>query len=118
MSQLNSSAIDLNDKSILITGGTGSFGKHFIRTVLDRYSPRKVIIYSRDELKQVEMQRDFQAEPNPSLRFFIGDVRDSARLEMAMREVDYVIHAAALKHRGFPFGTKRGKSPMLQWPLN
>lgn len=86
----------LNDKSILITGGTGSFGQKFVRTVLERYSPKRVIVYSRDELKQYEMKehKDFQ---NSALRFFLGDVRDRERLYLAMRDVDFVIHAAALK---------------------
>lgn len=85
----------LNDKSILITGGTGSFGKCFIRTVLDRYQPKKLIVYSRDELKQYEMQQEWPDE-NP-MRYFIGDVRDLPRLKMAIKGVDIVIHAAALK---------------------
>lgn len=86
----------LNDKSILITGGTGSFGQKFVRSVLERYSPKRVIVYSRDELKQYEMKehKDFQ---NSALRFFLGDVRDRERLYLAMRDVDFVIHAAALK---------------------
>ena len=88
---------DLNGKSILVTGGTGSFGKAFIKTVINRYKPKKTIIYSRDELKQHDMQQDPAFQGHPSLRFFIGDVRDRDRLEMAMREVDYVIHAAAMK---------------------
>src|ERR1700690_3738951 len=83
-----------NNKSILITGGTGSFGKQYVRTILERYQPRKLIIYSRDELKQFEMQQDF---PQNCMRFFLGDVRDSERLTQAMNGVDYVIHAAALK---------------------
>src|SRR6266403_766747 len=83
-----------NDKSILITGGTGSFGRQYVRTILDRYQPRKLIIYSRDELKQFEMQQDF---PQEFMRYFIGDVRDRERLVQAMNGVDYVIHAAALK---------------------
>ena len=83
-----------NDKSILITGGTGSFGKKFIKTVLARYKPRRLIVYSRDELKQFEMQQEFNA---PAMRYFIGDVRDSQRLVQAMRGVDFVVHAAALK---------------------
>lgn len=85
----------LNNKSILITGGTGSFGKQFTRTILERYQPKKVIIYSRDELKQFEMAQTYNA---PQMRYFIGDVRDQARLMQAMDGVDYVIHAAALKH--------------------
>ncbi|WBS02790.1 UDP-N-acetylglucosamine 4,6-dehydratase (inverting) [Pseudoduganella sp. SL102] len=85
----------LNNKTILITGGTGSFGKQFTKTILERYKPKKVIIYSRDELKQYEMAQTFNA---PQMRYFIGDVRDQARLMQAMDGVDYVIHAAALKH--------------------
>jgi UDP-N-acetylglucosamine 4,6-dehydratase len=83
-----------NDKSILITGGTGSFGKRFISHLLKTYAPRKLIIYSRDELKQFEMQQIYKAS---CMRYFIGDVRDKERLKSAMRDVDYVIHAAALK---------------------
>ena len=85
----------LNNKTILITGGTGSFGKQFTKTILERYQPKKVIIYSRDELKQFEMAQTYNA---PQMRYFIGDVRDQARLMQAMDGVDYVIHAAALKH--------------------
>ncbi|MEH2258800.1 UDP-N-acetylglucosamine 4,6-dehydratase (inverting) [Nostoc sp.] len=84
-----------NGKSILITGGTGSFGKQFVKTILSRYQPQKIIVYSRDELKQYEMAQEFNA---PAMRYFIGDVRDRDRLRLAMRGVDYVIHAAALKH--------------------
>lgn len=83
-----------NNKSILITGGTGSFGKQFAKTILERYTPRRVIVYSRDELKQFEMQQMFNST---EMRYFIGDVRDAERLKQAMRGVDYVIHAAALK---------------------
>jgi UDP-N-acetylglucosamine 4,6-dehydratase len=83
-----------NGKSILITGGTGSFGKQFVKTLLERYQPRKLIIYSRDELKQFEMEQDFN---QTCMRYFIGDVRDRDRLIQAMNGVDYVIHAAALK---------------------
>lgn len=83
-----------NDKSILITGGTGSFGKQYVKTLLEHYQPRKLIIYSRDELKQYEMEQDFHQE---CMRYFIGDVRDRDRLIQAMNGVDYVIHAAALK---------------------
>jgi UDP-N-acetylglucosamine 4,6-dehydratase len=89
--------LDLNDKSVLVTGGTGSFGKHFLKTVVERYRPRRLIIFSRDELKQSEMQQNFPVEKYPFLRFFIGDVRDRDRLELALRDVDYVIHGAALK---------------------
>lgn len=84
----------LNNKTILITGGTGSFGKQYVKTILERYNPKKVIIYSRDELKQFEMQQDFNSS---AMRYFIGDVRDGARLNQAMQGVDIVIHAAALK---------------------
>lgn len=83
-----------DDASILITGGTGSFGKQYVKTLLERYSPKKIIIYSRDELKQFEMQQQYNAK---CMRYFIGDVRDQERLKQAMREVDFVIHAAALK---------------------
>lgn len=83
-----------NDKTILITGGTGSFGQKFVSTILERYSPKKVIVFSRDELKQFEMSQQFDQN---CMRYFIGDVRDRDRLMMAMNGVDYVIHAAALK---------------------
>ena len=86
---------DFNNKSILITGGTGSFGNQFVRYLLDNYSPKKIIIYSRDELKQFEMQAIWP-DNNP-MRYFIGDVRDLDRMKMAMKGVDYVIHTAALK---------------------
>lgn len=86
----------LDNKSILITGGTGSFGKAFTKYVLEHYNPRKIIIYSRDEFKQFIMQNEFK-EHAPKLRFFIGDVRDKERLVRAFEGVDYVIHAAALK---------------------
>jgi FlaA1/EpsC-like NDP-sugar epimerase len=86
----------LDNKSILITGGTGSFGKAFTKYVLDNYNPRKIIIYSRDEFKQFIMQNEFKQYAD-KLRFFIGDVRDKERLTRAFEGVDYVIHAAALK---------------------
>ncbi len=86
----------LNNKTILITGGTGSFGHHFVDYVLKHYKPKKIIIYSRDEYKQFLMDNDYK-EYRDILRFFIGDVRDEARIRMAMQGVDYVIHAAALK---------------------
>ena len=89
--------LDLNDKSVLVTGGTGSFGKHFVKTVIEHYKPRRLMIFSRDELKQYEMQQLFPMEQHPFMRYFIGDVRDRDRLELAMRDVDYVVHAAALK---------------------
>lgn len=88
----------MNDRTILITGGTGSFGKKFIETVLSNYSPKKIIIYSRDELKQFEMQQNPRYRKDGVLmRYFIGDVRDKERLIRAMTGVDYVVHAAALK---------------------
>ena len=83
-----------NNKSILITGGTGSFGRQYTNTLLKRYKPKKIIIYSRDELKQFEMQQEYS---DSCMRYFIGDVRDKSRLIQAMRGVDFVIHAAALK---------------------
>ena len=86
----------LNDKAILITGGTGSFGKAFTKYVLENYNPKKIIIYSRDEFKQYMMQNEFK-EYKSKLRFFIGDVRDKERLARAFEGVDYVIHAAAMK---------------------
>ncbi len=86
----------LNNKSILVTGGTGSFGKAFTRYVLEHYDPKKIIIYSRDELKQFLMQNEYK-EYKDKLRFFIGDVRDKERLARAFEGVDYVVHAAALK---------------------
>ena len=87
----------LNDKSILITGGTGSFGRRFTRTILQRYRPKRLVIYSRDELKQYEMAQEFSPEKYGCMRYFIGDVRDKDRLVQAMTGVDVVIHAAALK---------------------
>jgi UDP-N-acetylglucosamine 4,6-dehydratase/5-epimerase len=83
-----------NNANIFITGGTGSFGKKYTKILLERYTPNKIIIYSRDELKQYEMAQEFNHE---CMRYFIGDVRDASRLKEAMRDVDYVIHAAALK---------------------
>ncbi len=83
-----------NNKNILITGGTGSFGKHFLRKILQNYKPNKLIVFSRDELKQFEMQNEFQSS---CMRFFLGDVRDGERLLEATRDVDILIHAAALK---------------------
>ncbi|GAA3574418.1 UDP-N-acetylglucosamine 4,6-dehydratase (inverting) [Marinobacter xestospongiae] len=83
-----------NNKSVLITGGTGSFGQKFVDILLQRYKPARVIIFSRDELKQYEMQQRFN---QPCMRYFLGDVRDRERLEFATRDVDYCIHAAALK---------------------
>ena len=88
----------LTNKSILVTGGTGSFGKAFVRTVLKRYPKvRRLVVFSRDELKQYEMQQVFPASQYPCLRYFIGDVRDEARLHRALEGIDVVVHAAALK---------------------
>jgi UDP-N-acetylglucosamine 4,6-dehydratase len=84
-----------NGKNILITGGTGSFGKKYTKILLAKYKPNKIIIFSRDELKQYEMAQEFT---DKCMRYFIGDVRDADRLKKAMKDVDYVIHAAALKH--------------------
>ncbi len=83
-----------NNKSILVTGATGSFGRNFVKAVLAQYQPRRLIVFSRDELKQYEMSQEFDA---PCMRYFIGDVRDAGRLRQAMKDVDYVVHAAALK---------------------
>lgn len=83
-----------NGKEILVTGGTGSFGKEFIRSILARYQPKRLIVFSRDELKQFEMQQEFSAD---CMRYFLGDIRDQQRLMNAMNHVDYVVHAAALK---------------------
>ncbi|HRQ82512.1 MAG TPA: UDP-N-acetylglucosamine 4,6-dehydratase (inverting) [Azospirillaceae bacterium] len=88
----------LEDRAVLVTGGTGSFGQCFVETLLRRGRPRRVIIFSRDEFKQYEMQQRLGGRWASRLRFFIGDVRDRDRLELAMREVDVCIHAAALKH--------------------
>jgi len=87
----------LNDKNILITGGTGSFGKKVTEIILKKYSPRRLIIFSRDELKQFEMSQIFSMSQYPCIRYFIGDVRDKERLNRAFQGVDYVIHAAAMK---------------------
>lgn len=86
-----------NDKTILITGGTGSFGKKCTEMLLQRYKLKRLIIFSRDELKQFEMAQTFSQEKYPCMRYFIGDIRDKERLYRAFRGVDYVIHAAALK---------------------
>lgn len=83
-----------NDKTILVTGGTGSFGRCFTKLMLQRYRPKRLIIFSRDELKQYEMHHEFDHD---CMRYFIGDVRDLERLKQAMHDVDYIVHAAALK---------------------
>ncbi|MBD5171768.1 MAG: UDP-N-acetylglucosamine 4,6-dehydratase (inverting) [Bacteroidales bacterium] len=88
----------LNNKSVLITGGTGSFGKKFVETILDRYPDvKRIVIYSRDELKQFELKQKYPHDKYPMLRFFIGDVRDSERLRRACQGIDVIIHAAAIK---------------------
>ncbi len=91
--------MDLNQASILITGGTGSFGKAFTRTVLERWpNIKRLVIYSRDEQKQFQMAQEYPPSQYPQIRFFIGDIRDFERLKRALRGIDYVIHAAAMKH--------------------
>jgi UDP-N-acetylglucosamine 4,6-dehydratase len=96
--QFNEPMINLDGKSILITGGTGSFGRNFCKVILERYKPRRVVIFSRDEFKQYSMAKELSGDDHECLRYFIGDVRDADRLRMAMRGIDYVIHAAAIKH--------------------
>lgn len=86
-----------NDKSILITGGTGSFGQKLVETILARYKPKRLVIFSRDELKQHEMQQKLSPEEYPCLRYFLGDVRDLDRLHRAFSKIDIIFHAAALK---------------------
>ena len=86
-----------SNKSIFITGGTGSFGKAFVKRILNNYKPKKLIIFSRDELKQFEMSQKFPQSKYPAIRYFIGDIRDKERLEYASRDIDIIIHAAALK---------------------
>ena len=87
-----------NNKSILITGGTGSFGKKFIEILLNKYKPKRLIVYSRDEQKQVELEQKWSGKKFSVIRYFIGDVRDLDRLTLAMQKIDIVVHAAALKH--------------------
>ncbi len=91
---------DLNGKTILITGGTGSFGHSLVELIIKEHQPKRVIIFSRDEFKQYEMGLRYSPKKHPFLRFFIGDVRDQQRLEFAMRDVDLVVHAAAMKQVG------------------
>ena len=86
-----------DNKSVLITGGTGSFGKNFVKFLLKSYNFKRIVIFSRDELKQFEMSQEFSQSDFPSLRYFIGDIRDSERLKRACEGIDYIIHAAALK---------------------
>jgi FlaA1/EpsC-like NDP-sugar epimerase len=91
--------MNLNNQSVLITGGTGSLGKALTKTIFDRWPEvRRVVIYSRDEQKQFQMAQEFPESKYPSIRYFIGDVRDLDRLKRAFINVDYVIHAAAMKH--------------------
>ncbi|GAB6037192.1 UDP-N-acetylglucosamine 4,6-dehydratase (inverting) [Fundidesulfovibrio butyratiphilus] len=87
----------LDNQTVLITGGTGSFGKQCVKTILERYSPRRLIVFSRDELKQFEMAQQFSPQRYPAMRYFIGDVRDEKRLHRAFQGVDVIIHAAAMK---------------------
>ena len=84
-----------DNATLFVTGGTGSFGRRFVRHLLENYQPRKLIVYSRDEQKHYDMQQEYD---HPAMRYFIGDVRDLPRLTLAMRDVDYVVHAAAMKH--------------------
>ena len=97
MSALSDPYREFDNKSVLVTGGTGSFGKRFIKNLLARSTARRVVVYSRDEFKQYEMQQEFGASTSV-LRFFIGDVRDGQRLQLAARETDIIVHSAALKH--------------------
>jgi UDP-N-acetylglucosamine 4,6-dehydratase (inverting) len=98
MPPLNSTSVHLDNASILVTGGTGSFGKAFVKTVLERYPQvRRLVVFSRDELKQFEMAQVFSEREHRCLRYFIGDVRDEKRLRRALEGIDIVIHAAALK---------------------
>ena len=87
----------LKQKSILVTGGTGSFGRKFISTILAHYEPKRLVVFSRDELKQFELQQQYPTSKHPNLRFFLGDVRDEARLVQACEGIEVVVHAAALK---------------------
>ncbi len=95
---MNRESMMFNKKSILITGGTGSFGQKFVRMTLERFNPSRIVVYSRDEMKQWDMQESFRDHPKKDqIRFFIGDVRDKSRLFRALSGIDYVVHAAALK---------------------
>ena len=92
-------SLDLNNKSILITGGTGSFGKMFTKLILERNPDvKRLVIFSRDEQKHFQMAQEFSENEYPQIRYFIGDVRDEKRLETAFEDIDIVIHAAAMKH--------------------
>ena len=98
MRDFASGSADIDGKGILITGGTGSFGRKMAESLLTHHAPRRLVVFSRDEFKQVEMERALSGRDHAALRYFIGDVRDRDRLRMAMRDIDIVIHAAALKH--------------------
>jgi len=98
-SQIGSEKFMLNGKSVLVTGGTGSFGQKFVEVVLNKYPQiKRLVIFSRDELKQYEMAQNYPESKYPQIRFFIGDVRDAARLKRACEGIDIIVHAAALKH--------------------
>ena len=108
----NLNDLNLDNKRVLITGGTGSFGQAFVQSLLDNNPPKTLVVLSRDELKQYEMQNRLSSHPNfKCLRFFIGDVRDRHRMEMAMREVDYVIQHGS---RIIPVEVKAGKTGRLK----
>ena len=92
-----SNTVDINDASILVTGGTGSFGRAFVKALFERFKPRRVVVFSRDELKQFEMAQEFPENVYP-IRYFIGDVRDAGRLVRACHGIDIIVHAAAMKH--------------------
>jgi UDP-N-acetylglucosamine 4,6-dehydratase/5-epimerase len=98
MRTFDESLPDLRNANVLVTGGTGSFGRQFVTTLVEHFAPRRIVVFSRDEMKQYDMEQSLSPKGRDTVRFFIGDVRDAGRLEMAMRDVQYVIHAAALKH--------------------
>src|SRR5690625_7679240 len=108
--------MNLNNKSILITGGTGSFGKAFVKRVLSEWPKiERLVIYSRDEQKQFEMAQEYPLSKYPMIRFFIGDVRDYNRLNRALSEIDYVIHAAAMKHVHIEIGRASCREGVWMW---
>ena len=91
--------LDLNGKTILITGGTGSLGKHLTKNIFEKFPQvKRLVIYSRDEQKQFEMAQEYSQGKYPAIRYFIGDVRDADRLKKAFKDIEYVIHTAAMKH--------------------
>jgi len=105
----------LSGKSILITGGTGSFGKSFTKTIVEQYPDiSRLVIYSRDEQKQFQMSHEYPHDKYPFIRFFIGDIRDHERLKRALKGIDYVVHAAAMKH--MPVWKQKSKK-LLHYPL-